>query len=182
LPWHPQRDPLYLFNGLLGPGISDVQIDTGSHLPAPAPGRRIGIIAARFNGNVTEEMLEGCRNTLEEFGVGADAVDVYWVPGAWELPQAARRIAALNRHDAFIAIGCVIRGETPHFDFVAGEASSGLGTVAREIDIPLLFGVLTTDTPEQAWARASREEGNKGRDLAHSALHMIGLYEDLQGP
>ncbi len=159
-----------------------MQIDTGSHLPDPAvaPGRRIGIIVARFNSDVTEEMLEGCQSTLEEFGVEADAVDVYWVPGAWELPQAARRIAALNRHDALIALGCVIRGETPHFDYVAGEASSGLGAVARELDIPLLFGVLTTDTPDQAWARASREVGNKGRELAQSALHMIRLYEDLE--
>jgi 6,7-dimethyl-8-ribityllumazine synthase len=157
-----------------------VQIDIGSHLPAPAPGRRIGILAARFNGDVTEEMLAGCRGTLEEFGVGEDAVDVYWVPGAWELPQAARKIAALKRHDAFIALGCVIRGETPHFDYVADEASSGLGAVAREIDVPLLFGVLTTDTPDQAWARASRKVGNKGRELAQSTLHMIGLYEGLE--
>ena len=117
---------------------------------------------------------------LERAGVEADAVDVYWVPGAWELPQAAKRIAALDRHDALIALGCVIRGETPHFDYVAGEASSGLGAVAREIDVPLLFGVLTTDTPDQAWARASRESGNKGGELAHSALHMIGLYESLE--
>jgi 6,7-dimethyl-8-ribityllumazine synthase len=124
-------------------------------------------------------MLKGCQSTLEEFGVEADAVDVYRVPGAWELPQAVRKIAALNRHDALIALGCVIRGETPHFDYVAGEASSGLGAVAREIDIPLLFGVLTTDTPDQAWARASREVANKGRELAQSALHMIRLYEGL---
>ena len=158
----------------------DVQIEPGSHLPDPAPGRRIGIIAARFNSDVTEEMLESCQSTLEEFGVEVDAVDVYRVPGAWELPQAARKIAGLNRHDAIIALGCVIRGETPHFDYVAGEASSGLGAVARELDIPLLFGVLTTDTPEQAWARASRDGGNKGRELAQGALHMIRLYEGLE--
>lgn len=159
-----------------------MQIDIGSHLPdpAPAPGKRIGIIAARFNGEVAAEMLEGCLSTLEEFGVEADAVDVYWVPGAWELPQAVRRIAALTRHDAFIALGCVIRGDTPHFEYVAGEASSGLGAVAREIEVPLLFGVLTTETPEQAWERASREAGNKGRELAQSALHMIALYEGLE--
>ncbi len=159
-----------------------MQIDNGSHLsdPAAAPGKHIAIIAARFNGEVTGEMVEECSAALEEFGVEADAVDVYWVPGAWELPQAARRIAALNRHDALIALGCVIRGETPHFDYVAGEASSGLGAVAREIDVPLLFGVLTTDTPDQARARASRETGNTGRELALSALHMIGLYEGLE--
>lgn len=125
-------------------------------------------------------MLKECRSTLEEFGVEPDAVEVYRVPGAWELPQAARRVAALNRHDALIALGCVIRGETPHFDYVAGEASSGLGAVARQIDIPLLFGVLTTDTPDQAWARASGKLGNKGRELAKSTLHMIHLYEGLE--
>lgn len=154
----------------------------GSHLPGPtpAPGRRVGILVSRFNSDVTGELLGGCRDALEEFGVGAGAVDVYWVPGAWELPQAARRIAALKHHDALIALGCVIRGETSHFDYVAGEASSGLGAVAREIDIPLLFGVLTTDTADQAWARASREAGNKGRELAHSALHMVGLYDGLE--
>jgi 6,7-dimethyl-8-ribityllumazine synthase len=159
-----------------------VQIEPGSHPsnPDPAPGRRIGIIAACFNSDVTEEMLESCQSALVEFGVETDAVDVYRVPGAWELPQAARKIAGLNRHDGLIALGCVIRGETPHFDYVAGEASSGLGAVAREIDIPLLFGVLTTDTPEQAWARASRDGGNKGRELARGALHMIGLYEGLE--
>ena len=157
-----------------------MQIDTASHPPDPAPGRRIGIIAARFNGDVTEELLEGCRSTLEEFGVEANAVDVYRVPGTWELPQAAKKIAALNRHDALIALGCVIRGETPHFEYVAGEASSGLGALARELDIPLVFGVLTTETPDQAWARASREVGNKGRELAQSALHMISLFEDLE--
>ncbi len=159
-----------------------MQIDIGSHLPdpAPAPGKRVGIIAARFNGEVTAEMLEGCRSALEEFGVAGDEVDVYWVPGAWELPQAVRRIAALNRHDALIALGCVIRGDTPHFDYVAGEASSGLGAVARQIDVPLLFGVLTTETPDQARARASREAGNKGRELAKSALHMIDLYRGLE--
>ncbi len=159
-----------------------MQMDGGSHLPDPdpAPGKRIGIIAARFNGDVTEEMLEGCRSAIEEFGVEASAVDVYWVPGAWELPQAARRIAALDRHDAFIALGCVIRGETPHFDYVAAAASSGLGAVAREIDVPLLFGVLTTDTADQAWARASRDAGDKGRELAQGALYMIDLYEGLE--
>ena len=157
-----------------------MQIDTASPPPDPAPDRRIGIIAARFNGDVTEELLEGCRSTLEEFGVEANAVEVYRVPGAWELPQAAKKIAALNRHDALIALGCVIRGETPHFDYVAGEASSGLGALARELDIPLVFGVLTTETRDQAWARASREVGNKGRELAQSALHMISLFEDLE--
>ena len=163
--------------------FTDVRIEPASHLPdpAPAPGKRIGIIASRFNGEVTTEMLEGCRGALAERGVLSADVDVYWVPGAWELSQAARRIAAQDLHDAIIAIGCVIRGETAHFDFVSGEASRGLGEVARTLDVPLLFGILTTDTQEQAWSRASREAGNKGLDLAWSALHMIALYDSLGG-
>ena len=138
------------------------------------------MIAARFNADVTTELVEGCRAGLSEFGVLPDDVDVYWVPGAWELPQTARRLASLRRHDAIIALGCVIRGETAHFDYVAGEASSGLGAVARTLDVPLLFGVLTTDTQEQAWTRASRDADDKGRELALSALHMVALYDDLE--
>ena len=155
--------------------------ESGSHLPDPvgAAGRRIAIIAARFNGDVTAELVEGCRAGLVEFGVGDDDLDVYWVPGAWELPQTARRVASQGRHDAIIALGCVIRGETAHFDYVAGEANDGLGALARTLDVPLLFGVLTTETHEQAWTRASREQDNKGREVALSALHMVALYSEL---
>ncbi len=148
--------------------------------PVRIEGTRIAVIAARFNGDVTTEMLEGCRSGLGEFGVMADDVDVYWVPGAWELPQTTRRVAAGGRHDAIIALGCVIRGETAHFDYVAGEASYGLGALARTLDVPLLFGVLTTDTHEQAWTRASRDQDDKGRELAMSALHMVALYAELE--
>ena len=156
--------------------------ESGSHLPDPPPaeGRRIAVIAARFNGDVSTELVEGCRAGLSKIGVLPDDVDVYWVPGAWELPQTARKVASLGRHDAIIALGCVIRGETAHFDFVAGEASQGLGAVARTLDVPLLFGVLTTDTHEQAWARASRDEDDKGREVALSALHMVALYAGLE--
>ena len=156
--------------------------DSGSHLPDPHSGenRRIAVIAGRFNGDVTEELVEGCLAGLGEFGVAPDHVDLYWVPGAWELPQTARKVAACDRHDAIIVLGCVIRGETAHFDFVAGEASSGLGAVARSLDVPLLFGVLTTDTEEQAWTRASRDQDDKGREVALSALHMIDVYAGLE--
>lgn len=157
---------------------------SGTHLPDPAPaaGKRIAVVAARFNGDVTAELLEGCRAGLTEFGVSTDDVDIYLVPGAWELPQTARRVVALGQHDAVIALGCVIRGETAHFDYVAGEASQGLGAVARNSDVPVVFGVLTTDTMEQAWARASRDGDDKGRELALSALHMIELYDGLKAP
>lgn len=155
--------------------------EAGSRHPDPVrvEGRRVAVVAARFNGDVTTEMLEGCRAGLADFGVGPENVDVYWVPGAWELPQTARRVASLGRHDAIIALGCVIRGETAHFDYVAGEASYGLGALARTLDVPLLFGVLTTDTHEQAWARASRDQDNKGREVALSALHMVNLHAGL---
>ncbi len=164
------------------PGHPVQSSESGSYLPNPprAPGRRVGIIAACFNGDITAELVEGCRSGLSDFGVRRQDVDVYWVPGAWELPQTARHVAALGRYDALIALGCVIRGETAHFDFVAGEASTGLGAVARTLDVPLLFGVLTTETLEQAWVRASRDEDNKGREVALSALHMVALYAALE--
>lgn len=157
---------------------------SGTHLPDPASaaGKRVALVVARFNGDVTAELLDGCRAGLTEFGVSTDDVDIYLVPGAWELPQTARRVVALGRHDAVIALGCVIRGETAHFDYVAGEASRGLGAVARSSDVPVIFGVLTTDSEEQAWARASRDGDDKGRELALSALHMIELYGGLEAP
>ena len=152
-----------------------------NHLPDPprGEGRRIAIIAARFNGDVTSEMVEGCRAGLADFAVDAADLDLYWVPGAWELPQAALKVGSKGRHDAIITLGCVIRGETAHFDYVAGEASDGLGAVARTLDMPVLFGVLTTESHEQAWTRASREQDDKGRELALAALHMIAVYAGL---
>lgn len=142
-------------------------------------GRRFAIVASRFNDVVTERLVDGARACLQEHGVDEDDIDLYRVPGAWELPATARRVAALGRHAAIVAIGCVIRGETPHFDYVAGHASEGLGRVALESDVPVLFGVLTTDTAEQALARAGGELGNKGRDAALAALEMADLAQRL---
>ena len=155
--------------------------ESASHLPTPrsGPGARVAVVVARFNSDITEELRAGCVEGLGEHGVGEGDIHVPFVPGAWELPQAARTLAAGAKFDAIIALGCVIRGETPHFDFVAGEASAGLGAVARSIDTPLIFGVLTTDTTEQAEARASRGRGNKGRELAISALAMIDFHIEL---
>ena len=107
-------------------------------------------------------------------------IDVYWVPGAWELPQTSLKVASLYPYDSVITLGCVIRGETAHFDHISNEASQGLGAVARMLDSPLLFGVLTTDTYEQALARASREGHDKGREIALSAIHMMALYDDME--
>lgn len=143
-------------------------------------GRRIALLVSRFNGAITERLVEGARDCLVRHGVADGDIDVVRVPGAWELPATAARVAELRRHDAIIALGCVIRGATPHFDHVAGEASSGLGAVARQQSIPVIFGVLTTDTIEQAVERAGTKAGNKGWDAALSALEMINLYGSLE--
>lgn len=143
-------------------------------------GRRIALLVSRFNGAITERLVEGARDCLLRHGVEDGDIDLVRVPGAWELPATAARVAALQRHDAIIALGCVIRGATPHFDHVAGEASSGLGAVARQQSIPVIFGVLTTDTIEQAVERSGTKAGNKGWDAALSALEMINLYGSLE--
>ena len=119
-------------------------------------------------------------DALVRHGAAADDVDVVWVPGAWELPAvAARRLAATERYDAIVAVGAVIRGDTPHFDYVAGEASRGLAEAGADFDVPIGFGLLTTDTMEQAEARAGGEHGNKGWDAALAALEMADLFDRL---
>ncbi len=142
-------------------------------------GKRFAIVLSRFNSLVTEQLLAGARDCLLSHGVSDDAIDVYRVPGAWELPAASARVLAAGRHDALIALGCVIRGATPHFEYVAGEAARGLGAVARESSVPVLFGVLTTDTVEQALERAGTKAGNKGWDAALGAIEMANLFETL---
>ncbi|MBT8403769.1 MAG: 6,7-dimethyl-8-ribityllumazine synthase [Gemmatimonadetes bacterium] len=142
-------------------------------------GLRVALLCTRFHGEITETLLERCLATLADHGVQDDAAEVVRVPGAWELPQAAARIASLDRHDVIVAIGCVIRGDTPHFDYVAGEATRGLGEVARDYDRPVIFGVLTTDTEAQAWERAREDGQDKGRELGLAALEMSLLYRRL---
>jgi 6,7-dimethyl-8-ribityllumazine synthase len=137
--------------------------------------RRVAIIVSRFNDNVTSRLVAGARACLEEHGVAEVNVDVISVPGAWELPIAAGMIARRRRHAAIIALGCVIRGETPHFDFVAGPAANGLSLVAVNTGIPVTFGVLTTEDLPQALARAGGRHGNKGWDAALAALELADL-------
>ena len=143
-------------------------------------GLRIGIVLARFNQSVTERLLAGAMEALLHHGVADDAIDVATVPGAFELPLGAQRMAQLGRYDALISLGAVIRGETPHFQFVANEAARGLAEVARRHDFPVAFGVLTTDTIEQALARAGGERGNKGYEAAVTALEMVQVLRVLQ--
>src|SRR5688500_2719971 len=124
-------------------------------------GKRFAIIASRFNEAITSKLLEGATDALARHGAAPDDVDVVWVPGAWELPAAARRLLASERYDAIIAVGAVIRGETPHFDYVAGEASRGLAQAVADFDRPIGFGLLTCDDVAQAEARAGGAHGNK---------------------
>ncbi len=134
---------------------------------------RIGIIVARFNQAVTDALLAGALEALHQHGASDDAIDVVVVPGAFELPLCAQRLAASGRYDALVCLGAVVRGETPHFDYVAGEAARGVGEVARRFDLPVSFGVLTTDDMPQALARAGGGHGNKGYDAAVTALEMV---------
>jgi len=140
---------------------------------------RVGVAVARFNQAVTEALLDGALAALREAGVADDAIDVVMVPGAFELPLTAQRMAVTGRYDAVVALGAVVRGDTPHFDFVASEATTGLMRVALERDLPVAFGVLTTDTMEQALARAGGGHGNKGYDAAMTALEMVGALKAL---
>ena len=144
-------------------------------------GRRYAVLAARFNQHITTRLADGAMDALVRHGAASDDVDLVWVPGAWELPFAARRLAATDRYNAIVALGAVIRGDTPHFDYVAGEASRGLADASTEYDIPIGFGLLTCDTMEQAEARAGGEHGNKGWDAAIAALEMSDLFERLDG-
>ncbi|HEY5440055.1 MAG TPA: 6,7-dimethyl-8-ribityllumazine synthase [Gemmatimonadaceae bacterium] len=144
-------------------------------------GRRYAVLASRFNNNITSRLADGAMDALVRHGVASEDVDLVWVPGAWELPFAARRLAQTERYNAIVVVGAVIRGDTPHFDFVAGEASRGLADASSEYEIPIGFGLLTTDNMEQAEARAGGEFGNKGWDAAIAALEMSDLFERLDG-
>ncbi len=138
-------------------------------------GLRIGIALARFNQAVTDGLLAGALEGLAAHGVPDDAIDVATVPGAFELPLCAQRLAGTGRYHALVCLGAVVRGETPHFDYVAQAATLGIAEVARRHDLPVGFGVLTTDTIEQALARAGGERGNKGYEAAVTAVEMVAL-------
>jgi len=147
-------------------------------LPSGA-GRRIVVVASRFNEPVVKKLVDGALEALVKYGVVFADIDVIWVPGAWELPLAARWLLASERYDGVVAVGAVIRGETAHFDFIAAEASRGLADASTEAETPIGFGVLTCDTDEQAEARAGGAHGNKGFDAAVATLEMIDLYNRL---
>ncbi|KHD07182.1 6,7-dimethyl-8-ribityllumazine synthase [Candidatus Thiomargarita nelsonii] len=137
------------------------------------------IVVGRFNSFVTESLLEGALDTLKRHGVTDDNITVVRIPGAYEMPLVAQRLATSGKYTAIIAIGAVIRGGTPHFDYVAGECSKGLATVSLQTNIPIAFGVLTVDSIEQAIERAGTKAGNKGADAALSAIEMVSLLNKL---
>lgn len=142
-------------------------------------GRRVAVVASRFNESITQKLADGALDALTRHGVAYDDIDLVWVPGAWELPAATRALLATERYHAIVAVGAVIRGDTPHFDFVAGEAARGLADASADFDTPVALGVLTCDTMEQAEARAGGDHGNKGWDAALAALEMADLIDRL---
>ncbi len=145
-----------------------------------AQGLRFGIIVSRFNDFICDRLLGGAIDALRRNGADEDAVDIYKVPGAFEIPLVAKNAASSGKYDAVICLGAVIRGATPHFDYVANEVSKGIASVSLETGLPIAFGVLTTDTIEQAIERAGSKAGNKGWDAALAAIEMVNLIRQIQ--
>jgi 6,7-dimethyl-8-ribityllumazine synthase len=145
-----------------------------------AEGRSFGIVASRFNDFVVKALLEGAIEAIRRHGGDTGAVDVVWVPGSYEIPVVARELALSGRYDAIVCLGAVIRGATAHFDYVAGGVSGGISNVALETGVPIIFGVITTETIEQAIERAGTKMGNKGFEAAVSAMEMADLMSKLQ--
>lgn len=142
-------------------------------------GKRFVIVAGRFNDAIVGPLVSGALDAIARTGGSADDAEVVWVPGAFEIPQAARRVVARGGCDAVICLGAVIRGATPHFDYVAGAAARGIGDVAASASIPVVFGVLTCDTIEQAMERAGTKAGNKGFDAAMAAIEMVNVFSAI---
>ena len=140
---------------------------------------RVGIIAARFNEFTTSKLLSGALDTLKRHDVSEDDIDIAWVPGAFEIPLIASKMASSGKYDAVICLGTVIRGATPHFDYVCAEASKGIAQVSLQTGVPVAFGVLTTETIQQAVERAGTKAGNKGVDCAMAAMEMVNLFKAM---
>jgi 6,7-dimethyl-8-ribityllumazine synthase len=143
-------------------------------------GKKIGIIASRFNDFITKELVSGCQDALIRHGALDDDLTIVWVPGAFEIPTLAQKMAKSKSYDAVICLGTIIRGSTPHFDFIASEAAKGIAKVSFDSGIPVIFGVITADTIEQAVERAGTKDGNKGRDAALSAIEMINVLSQIK--
>ncbi len=146
-----------------------------------AAGMRFALVAGRFNAFITEQLVAGALDAIRRHGGNADAATLAWVPGAFEIPLAVKALAESGRFDAVIALGAVIRGSTPHFDYVAGEAAKGVAQVSMQTGVPVAFGVLTTDSIEQAIERAGTKAGNKGAEAALVAVEMVDLLRRVRG-
>ncbi len=142
-------------------------------------GKRFGIVVSRFNEFISSKLLSGAIDGLVRHGVDKEAITTVWAPGSFEIPLVAKRMAESKEYDAVIAVGAVIRGGTPHFDYVAGEAAKGLSQVSLQTGVPVIFGILTTNTIEEAVERAGTKAGNKGFDAAATAIEMVNLLEQL---
>ncbi len=142
-------------------------------------GQKMAIVVSRFNEFISGKLLTGALDTLIRHGIDIDSVDTYWVPGSFEIPLTAQKIAQTGKYDAVICLGAVIRGATPHFDLVASEAAKGVAHAGMATGVPVIFGVLTTDTIEQAIERAGTKAGNKGSDAAMTALEMTDLFQQV---
>jgi 6,7-dimethyl-8-ribityllumazine synthase len=144
-----------------------------------ATGKKFGIVVSRFNEFITSKLIDGALDALVRHGADEASIEIAWVPGAFEIPAIAQKMAASKKYHAVICIGCVIKGDTPHFDYVAAEVSKGVAQVGMQASVPVIFGVLTTDTIEQAIERAGTKAGNKGADAAMGAIEMANLYTQL---
>jgi 6,7-dimethyl-8-ribityllumazine synthase len=142
-------------------------------------GLKVGIVVSRFNELLGGRLLSGAKDALTRHGVAEDDIDIAWVPGAFEIPVVAQKLAEAGRYDAVIALGVVIRGATPHFEYVAAEVSKGVAKVSLDSGVPVAFGVITADTIEQAVERAGTKAGNKGWDAAEAAIEMVNLFKSL---
>ena len=142
--------------------------------------KKFGLVASRFNDFITKRLVDGCIDTLVRHGAGEDDISMVWVPGAFEIPVIAQKLAASNKFDAVICLGTIIRGSTPHFDYIANEAAKGIAAVSLKTDVPTIFGVITADNLEQAIERAGTKDGNKGKDAALSAIEMVNLCDKLK--
>ena len=142
-------------------------------------GLKFGVIVSRFNSFITTKLLDGALDAIKRHGGNLDDVDVVWIPGAFETPSISKLLAESGRYDALICIGAVIRGATPHFDYVAGESAKGIAQVALNSGVPIIYGIITTDTIEQAIERAGTKSGNKGAEAAITAIEMANLHKKL---
>jgi 6,7-dimethyl-8-ribityllumazine synthase len=141
--------------------------------------KKFAVVISRFNEFISRKLLDGCLDALERHGVAEKDVEVYWVPGSFEIPLTARKLAQKGGCDGVIALGTVLRGQTPHFDFIAAECAKGVAQASMETGLPIIFGVITADTLEQAIERAGTKSGNKGADAAAAAIEMANLFESI---